>query len=790
MRPWRITALFALSLLAIAQLAPAQHESDAIDLQPRPDAIKPAETTVRARHRPDRVSVKLRDDLPARLQRGVMTGLDAPQLDALNDTIAPFGQGAWHRAFDLPTNRLDAMRTKAQRSLRKEVADLATYFEYEVPQGADPSDVIDALNALPFVELAQPMPRPAPPTVPGDFTNQQGYAHDPPTGTDAWDTWDLFGFRGQGVRVCDVEYAWNENHQDLPNVTLIGAPGQEPFGNQHGTAVIGQMGSLDNGFGTTGIAPDAQYYFAPALVTSYNPGAAIIRALNVLEVGDVILIEQQISGPNGGSNYVPIEWFRPYYDAIVTAVGNGVTVVEAAGNGGQNLDAPEFQTGNGGHYPFLPENDSGAIIVGAGSSGSQSRLSFSCYGQTVDLQGWGQNVTTTGYGGLYSAEGPDLFYTSTFSGTSSASPIVAGAVALLQSTYKNLTGVPLSPDEVRDALRATGTPQGGNTTQNIGPLPNVPPAIAFALGDAEGLLPLLDDFETDEIDTLNWPINDDATISDAATNEPSGTRSLRIMADTGRAASARLQARLSDDITLAYARQLQAGADLTVEWLHPEDGFTQLARHTNTGATESDFTTNEITLPPEASYDGLRVRFLAGETIPGAGDAFVDDVSITGVPALPRPFELLTPVDGATEVATSPTYNWTDSELFDTYRLIVDDDEDLSSPTIDTNTDFSLFSNPGAILQPATQYYWKVQAINANGPRDADPGVATFFTVGFEQPCPGDCTGDGNVTFDDLTCMLFRFNSSSATQDTDCDGDGAITFNDLTCALFSFGECE
>lgn len=55
-------------------------------------------------------------------------------------------------------------------------------------------------------------------------------------------------------------------------------------------------------------------------------------------------------------------------------------------------------------------------------------------GRGWDVQGWGEKVLTTGFGDLYSAEGPDLYYTSTFSGTSSATPMVAGVAALLGCT--------------------------------------------------------------------------------------------------------------------------------------------------------------------------------------------------------------------------------------------------------------------------------------------------------------------------------------------------------------------
>jgi subtilisin family serine protease len=59
-------------------------------------------------------------------------------------------------------------------------------------------------------------------------------------------------------------------------------------------------------------------------------------------------------------------------------------------------------------------------------------------------------------------------YTDAFSGTSSASPIVAGAAVLLESYAKRT----LSPAEVRTML-ATGSPQTGNTREHIGPRPDL-----------------------------------------------------------------------------------------------------------------------------------------------------------------------------------------------------------------------------------------------------------------------------------------------------------------------------
>jgi subtilase family protein len=124
--------------------------------------------------------------------------------------------------------------------------------------------------------------------------------------------------------------------------------------------------------------------------------------------------------------------------------------------------------------------DSGAILVGAGSSTDHARLNFSVYGSRMDLQGWGQNIATTGYGRLFGGTDPenkDVRYTATFGGTSGAGPIVTSAVAAIQS-YLDATGQdPWTGARIAELLARTGTPQGGDTSRRIGPLPDLAAAL-------------------------------------------------------------------------------------------------------------------------------------------------------------------------------------------------------------------------------------------------------------------------------------------------------------------------
>ena len=113
---------------------------------------------------------------------------------------------------------------------------------------------------------------------------------------------------------------------------------------------------------------------------------------------------------------------------------------------------------------------------GSDPTDARGRLSFSNYGTRLDVQGWGDCVTTTGYGDLQGGAS-DQWYTKQFGGTSSASPIVAASAAMLESVAEARGTTTLKPATVRSVLKSTGQPQAFGNAGNIGPLPNVKAAI-------------------------------------------------------------------------------------------------------------------------------------------------------------------------------------------------------------------------------------------------------------------------------------------------------------------------
>jgi subtilisin family serine protease len=370
-------------------------------------------------------------------------------------------------------------------------------FVQVVPQRAqDARRLAEALAGSDAVWKAHVAPRPVPAAVVNgsaagsrNFEPAQGYLDSPPDGIGAAEVWSLPGAKGKGVTICDIEGNWNRNHQDLPTgIPLIGGTVIADLGwRNHGTAVLGEVISIPDAKGTVGISHEAKAMVHSAIVNGvFNTAAAITNAAATLSAGDVILIELQATGPNG--KYVAMQYWADIFSAIVAATAKGITVVEAAANGNEDFELPVF-AGTG------LQKDSGAIVVGAGIPPTnhfdndnayasigvpRSRIWFSNHGRIVNVQGWGWHVTTLGYGDAQGG-GQNRWYTLRFSGTSSASPIVTGAVACLQGRSKAKNGAPLAPSQVRQILMATGTSQvagpGVPVTQQIGPLPNLPAAM-------------------------------------------------------------------------------------------------------------------------------------------------------------------------------------------------------------------------------------------------------------------------------------------------------------------------
>jgi hypothetical protein len=336
---------------------------------------------------------------------------------------------------------------------------------------------------------------------------EQGYLRPAPDGVDALHAWSIPGGRGDGVRICDIESGWNFEHQDLrlrDNQVLYGKNDFVEYddgsdSDSHGTAVLGIFHGDGHDIGVRGIASESTISGASAIYDDrhkkWNAAAAIkFAADHWLRRGDIILIEMHAPGPNTKTKsdfefqrgFIPIEYWLPEFAAIKYAVRKGVYVVEAAGNGGEDLDAPVYRSAFSRR-----RRDSGAILVGGGESmhdaHPRSRISWSNYGERLDAQGWGYDIVTTG-----GREGPRYYdriddkdsskcYTRSFGGTSGASPIVTGVVACISGALRAAGKPPLPPLDMRRLLDTTGSPQGDSpkspAAQRIGKLPDLKAAL-------------------------------------------------------------------------------------------------------------------------------------------------------------------------------------------------------------------------------------------------------------------------------------------------------------------------
>ena len=450
---------------------------------------------------------------------------------------APAPELHLYYTIEAPAEKLD--------ELAQELADLPMVAgAYVSPEPVPATAISPDVARMPAEEISvgeliqinnmTPAAMPAPPATP-DMTSRQMYLEAATAGIDARYAWTQPGGRGWNVQVFDCEGAWRFTHEDLLQNQggVIRTQTADLGWRNHGTAVVGVIGGDANSIGVTGIAPDAHVRGSSIFDTGGLPGA-IVAAADHLRPGDIILLEVQYGHPTRG--YTSVEWWPADLAAIRYAVNKGVIVVEAAGNGNNNLDDPTYNTPLTGfpatwRNPFnLANPSSGAVVVGAGNPPSgihgrtqeprfgevyvdRARCFFSNYGSRVDCQGYGWEVTTAAYGDLQGGASEDLWYTDLFSGTSSASPTVVGALACVQGILRASGRIPLSPARARQFLQQSGSPQTDAPdrprTQRIGNRPNLRQLVALARQTGQwvgvqftGIVPAN---TTHRWFTFNWP---------------------------------------------------------------------------------------------------------------------------------------------------------------------------------------------------------------------------------------------------------------------------------------------
>ena len=308
-----------------------------------------------------------------------------------------------------------------------------------------------------------------------------------PDGIDARWARRWLGKQPSQVLVVDVEQSWIEDHRNLSADVVF-----PPFvgdnrakkgkkASSHGVAVCGELVADPSGPGIPieGIAKDVATvhlgsHYDEERGMNGNVANAIVAAITTpdgpLANGEgVLLLEVQRCR-------LPTEIDPADLDAIRLASSAGILVIEAAGNGGYDLAQVRDPEGRRSLAKGTPEFiDSGALLVGAAMTARpHNRLRSSNYGRAVGAWADGQRVVTCGYGDFF-GQGQEEYLTDTFSGTSAASAIVAGAAVLLQSLSKQYFDEFLAPSRLREILqdKATGTRQGRGVPGHIGVMPDL-----------------------------------------------------------------------------------------------------------------------------------------------------------------------------------------------------------------------------------------------------------------------------------------------------------------------------
>jgi len=212
----------------------------------------------------------------------------------------------------------------------------------------------------------------------------------------------------------------------------------------HGTHVAGI--SVGNGIGnlaSKGVAPDADLVSVKVLDrTGSGSFSGIIAGMQyVVNEGSAKIINLSLgTGPVGNGGDCP-GYYLPMDNAIAAAISANVTVVASAGNSGNELN-------KGVGYPACNVQ----VIAVAATDDNDNKASFSSIGGALESHGISapgvsiySSVPATG---ANCCSDPSLY--KHLSGTSMASPVVAGTIALL--LYQNPD---LSPADVKDALFST-----------------------------------------------------------------------------------------------------------------------------------------------------------------------------------------------------------------------------------------------------------------------------------------------------------------------------------------------
>jgi subtilisin family serine protease len=238
--------------------------------------------------------------------------------------------------------------------------------------------------------------------------------------------------KGAGMKVAILDTGIDVSHPDLiPNfkkgIDFTNSPHGFNDVQGHGTHCAGIVAGCDNDFGVVGVAPLAELYVAKVLGDNGSGSIeAIAQGIDwaIAEKVDIISMSLGCSEDPG-----PV-----LHEAVKRARAAGIVVVAASGNENTHVG-----------WPAVYEE---VIAVGAVDQ-TFGRANFSNFGQELDITAPGVDILSTYPTSRYAK----------LSGTSMATPIVAGVVALIQAFCRSI-GVAATPEKIVEMIASRSIDMG------------------------------------------------------------------------------------------------------------------------------------------------------------------------------------------------------------------------------------------------------------------------------------------------------------------------------------------